>query len=410
MNPHAETVSKTLGTIRLDPSASIPVPNALITSNQYAFKALFKGSAIDLDLIDRLTDTSHTPFDKYVKSELKANVHLGYKPRGKKLTDASDLANLPALETDDDPVFEVKTSLLKTVRSRYPALMMERPRLRTIYKGPLILFREAPKEAREMRGAIWCPDDVAFCFSYYGISVDQGAIGEYLFVLSYSDLFFYWALLTSAKLGVEREKMYLEDIRNFPIAPYAELSKAQQIKCQMLANQIRAGECPWIELEALVKTIYRLSDLDWQLISDALTFASPYSQSLKRAAMPIDERSQEVTEFVEEVNASLNELLDDSFTVRPMTVSPIKDWVFVEVSKGVNSHGSNTVQSDAALLASQLADEKSFWTTQLRMQLGTDRWLIGQPSQARYWSKSKARLLALQLEEAGLFALNAERG
>ena len=399
-----------LGVIRLDPSSAISVSNTLVTSNQYAFKALFKGSAIDLDLIARLATGSNTSFGTYVESEFKANAHLGYKPRGKKLTSALDLADLPSLEPDDDPVFEVQMSLLKTVRERYPKLMMERPRSRAIYKGPLILFREAPKEARDMRGAIWCSDDAAFSRSYYGLSVKPPFSGDYLFVLSYSDLFVYWALLTSAKFGIERETFYLEDIRNFPVVPYAELSAAQHKKCGILAKQIRAGERPWIELEKLVKEIYRLSDLDWQLISDALSFASPYAQSLKRAAISINVLSRPVVGFVEEVNASLNELLDDSFTVRPMTVSLIKDWVFVEVSKGVNSHDSHTVQSDAALLASQLANEKSFWATQLRIQLGTDRWLIGQPSQARYWSKSKARLLALQLEETGLFALNAERG
>ncbi len=407
LNPYAEAISSVLGGIRLDPSAAIPVPNELVGSNQYAFKALFKGGSLDLQLITRLAAGSRAPFETYVKRTFKANAHLGYKPRGKSLTNASNLADLPSLETDDEPVFEVRTSELKTVRARYPALRMERPRALTIYKGPLILFREAPKEAKEMRGALWCTDDVAFCFSYYGITVDRGPIGEYLFVLSYSDLFVYWALLTSAKLGVEREKMYLEDVRSFPVTPYSELPEALRSKCRYLSEKIKSGACPWQELEEFVKSVYRLSDLDWQLISDALAFASPYSQSLKRAATSIDEFSSEITEFSEEIAVSLSELIDDSFTARVTSVSSLNEWLFVEVLKTTDtSHCSNDVPPNTSLLANKITEEKSFWTTQLRIQVGPGHWLIGQPRQARYWSKSKARLLALQLNEAGLFTSN----
>lgn len=411
LNPHVEAVSKVLGGIRLDPSAATPVPNELVKSNSLALKVFFKGSALDLNLIMRLANSPRISMGEYAEKVLGAEIHTGYKPNGGARKDASNLADLPCLETDNNPKFEVQASQLKTVGTRYPKLLMERPRTKEIYKGPLVLFREAPKEERGMRGAVWCTDDVAFSRSYYGLSVKPPFSGDYLFVLSYSDLFVYWVLLTSAKFGIERETFYLEDIRSFPIAPYAELSDALREKCLTLASQIRAGECPWTELEEFVKAVYRLSDLDWQLISDALTFASPYSHSLKRAAMPISERSHEVAGFVEEIKASLDELVDDSFTVRAMTVPSLSDWLLVEISKTVDNHnGSNTVQSDASLLASQIANEKSFWTTQLRVQIGPGHWLLGQPSQARYWSKSKARLLALQLHEAGLFASNAEHG
>ena len=410
LNPHVEAVSNVLGKIRLDPSAATPVPNELIKSCTFALKALFKGSALDLDLVQRIAQLPRIPFDQYIQDHLSSEIRQGYMTAARDKS-ADHIADLPSLETDDQPRFEVDVSQLKTVRARYPELLMQWPRPKSIYQGPSLLFRQAPKFDREMRGAIWSSDDVAFCFSYYGLPVGQNPIGEYLFVLSYSDLFVYWALLTSAKFGIERPTFYLKDIRNFPIAPYAELSAALHEECRTLANQIRAGACPWDELEDFVKAAYRLSDLDWQLITDTLTYASPHSQSLKRAAIPIYGRSGEVAGFTEEIKASLDELMDDSFAVHVMTVSSLSDWLFVEISKAVNSKkGANTVQSDADLLASQIANEKSFWTTQLRVQIGPDHWLIGQPSQARYWSKSKARLLALQLHEAGLFASNAEHG
>lgn len=409
LNPHAETVNSVRGEIRLDPSAAIPVPNELVTSNPYTLKTLFKGGSLDFSLINRLSAGLRVSFDSYVKNELNANAHLGYKPRGKKLIDASDLADLPSLEPDDDPVFQVDASQLRTVRTRYPALMMERPRQRAIYSGPLILFREAPKEEVEMRGAIWCAGDLAFSRSYYGLAITNQQIGNYLFVLSYSNLFVYWALLTSAKFGIERETFYLEDIRNFPIAPFANLSEELQTQCHELATEIRNGDCPWAELEDFVKAAYKLSTLDWQLITDAVTYASPYSQSLKQAEATLDHAATELIGFSEEMRASLEAMTDDVFVVRSISIASLKNWIFLEVAPESSANGAHKgIQPEASFWANKLTNEKSFWTSQLRLQIGINHWLIGQPDQARYWTKSKARSLALQFNEAGLFT-SAER-
>jgi hypothetical protein len=103
--------------------------------------------------------------------------------------------------------------------------------------------------------------------------------------------------------------------------------------------------------------------------------------------------------------------MDDPFTVQAKSLPSIIGWLFFEVSKTAdNPSRDNKTQPGNFDLAKQIAHEESFWTTQLRLQIGPDHWLIGQPSEARYWSKSKARLLALQLHEADLFSSSAELG
>lgn len=409
LNPQSELTSKVTGEIRLDPSAATPIPNDLIQECSFVLKTLFKGSALDLSLIQRIAESPRIPFGRYTTQELATDIRQGYM-KATPNKSAVHIADLPSLEAVDEPKFEVDLASLVRVRDRYSELRMYRPCPRSNYIGPLILFRQSPKFEREMRGAIWSPDDVAFSFSYYGLNIERNSsIGEYLFVLSYSDLFTYWSIHTSAKFGIERPTFYLEDIRNFPVSPYDTLSDELRERCRTLADQIRAGACPWGELEQFVKTVYRLSDLDWQLITDTLTYASPHAKSLKRAITPTHKRSAEVAGFMEEIKASLDDLLDDSFAINVMTVSSLNDWLFIEILKNViTDNDSNNAQSDAALLANQIANEKSFWTTQLRVQIGPDHWLIGQPTHARYWTKSKARLLALQLSEAGLFATNLE--
>lgn len=413
LNPHVEPVSKVLGGIRLDPCAATPVPNELVKNVPFVLKTLFKGSSLDLSLIQRIAQSPKVPLRLYTKNELSSEIRQGYMvTTGKNSADL--IADLPSLETESNPKFEVDVATLPTVRNRYPKLLMHRPCPKTNYKGPLLLFRQAPKFKRENRGAIWSNDDVAYCFSYYGLPVGQSPIGEYLFVLSYSDLFVYWALLTSAKFGIERETFYVEDIRSFPIEPYAQLSAVLHEKCRKLADQIRAGKCPWVELEEFVKAVYRLSDLDWQLITDTLTYASPYSQSMKRAAASVEEHSDEVLEFTVEMATALDAMMDAPFAVQAKSFPSITGWLFVEISKTIvnpnRDNWDNWVRQSDIDLVTQIALEESFWTTQLRLQVGHDQWLIGQPNEARYWSKSKARLLALQLQEAGLFSSSAELG
>jgi hypothetical protein len=146
-----------------------------------------------------------------------------------------------------------------------------------------------------------------------------------------------------------------------------------------------------------------------RLITDTLIYASPYSQSLKRAAALINERSNEVVGFTEEMRTALDALMGDAYIVSTRSFSSLPGWLFCEISKvtDVRSHEIDTVGVNVGL-AHHLVIEQSFWATQLRFQLSSNHWLIGQPGEARFWSKSKARLLALQLHEAGLFISDAE--
>lgn len=406
LNPHAEKNSKVTGEIRLDASAALPVPNQLVADCSFALKALFKGSALDLNLLQQIAKTPQIQFDEYTQLVLGRKIRQGYmvtaESKSAKHISAEHISDLPSLEAKDQPKFELNSRQLKTVQTRYPTLKMQWPRSRSIYKGPLLLFRQAPKFDRVMRGAIWSEHDVAFCFSYYGVAVGQNPIGEYLLVLSYSDLFVYWSLLTSAKFGIERPTFYLEDIRNFPVAPYDLLSPIQRENCTTLANQIKAGKCPWIELEKFVKTVYKISDLDWLLITDALAYSSPHAQSLRNAAGPVRSGASEITKFLKEIQMSLDDLMEGALTVRTVAVPTLSNWIFFEVSKTVPVNPEQEILLNLSKLAQQIAEEKSFWSTQLRLQIASSQWLIGQPNQARYWSKSKARLLALQLSESEL--------
>ncbi|MGB4116806.1 MAG: N-6 DNA methylase [Polaromonas sp.] len=405
LNPYLEKINKVGGEIRLDPNAALPVPCELVTSTPYLLKVLFKGSALDLNLIQRLDQMPRRSFEQFVTSEMSSEIHQGYRPNGKTKS-AKHIADLPSLETSDKPEFEVKFSQLNAIHIRYPQLLMEWPRPRAIYEGPLILFREAPKFDRKMRGAIWSAKDVAFNRSYYGLPFKNNLIGEYLFILSYSDLFVYWALLTSAKFGVERETFLLEDVGTFPIEPFSTLPKLLKDMCHQLALQIRRGECPWSDLEEFVRRVYKLNDLDWQLVDDAVSYELTYRKSQIAAEKDTNLNSPEFIGFASEVQSSLIALVDESLSVHGVSVPSLESWLFIEIIKGQPTSDHRVKQLEAAFLTAQIANVKSFWTTHLRFQIGQNHWLIGQPRQARYWSKSKGRLMALQLSEARLFASN----
>lgn len=384
---------------RLDPRSAIPVPVAMAASVPHVFKTLARGSALDLELISRLGAEPRISMRQYFSQE-KLEIAQGFIAGTQNALDARSLRGLPVLEGTDKPLFTVKTRALSRIEHRYPALALQWPRNPSIYKGPHLLFREAPKQDIAHRGALWTDGDVAFSRSFYGVHVPEGktAIGDYLYVLSYADLLMYWVLMTSSKFGVERDIFNKDDYGNFPVVPWASLSTSIKRNVAELAVAIRGGKCPWPAIDALVAKIYGLTVHDQALVADALRYESPFpkSQSLSVAEIARDDRR--IPAFAASLGALLSEAEGVDVEATPVTLS--KDdglWQFLRITSGTPSAFDAVGIRD---VLRRVGDP--LMTSEIRLQLAEGDWLIGRLRQARYWSESQAHLLALDVLERGL--------
>ena len=387
---------------RLDPKAAIPVSMELATQDPHAFKSLSRGSALDLELIGRVRRRPRILFKEYL-DQLNLEIWQGFISGEVGLQDASALRGKRLLEATDKPQFIVDERTLPRVEERYPELKFQWPRDPNIYRGPMLLFREAPKELTAHRGAVYCKSDVVFSRSFYGITIpaNRQAEADYLYVLSYADLLAYWTLMTSSKFGVERDIYNQADFLNFPVVPLSSLMASQQSRIHALATEFKNGSPSFSELNTLVADIYGLSAYDNDLIADALRFENPYQSSKVRALASFKADAPCVQTFAASLAAIIANVEDAVVSGTPCVVNPDGDhaWQFVRLTAGDQGPLDRAQVCD---FLQRLPD--TLMSSEIRLQLGRGDWLIGRLRQGRYWSSSQARLLALDLINQGLFA------
>lgn len=402
LTPRSEPVLGRRREFRLDPKAAIPISMELAIQDPHAFKSLSRGSALDLELIGRIRRKPRITLEAYLQ-QLDLKISQGFISGEVDFQVANAFLGKPLLQAKAMPKLIVDTNALPRVEEVFPELKFHRPRDPKIYRGPLLLFREAPKEAAAHRGAVYCDSDVVFSRSFYGISIPptRQAEADYLFVLSYADLLAYWTLMTSSKFGVERDIYNEVDFLNFPLIPLSNLTASQQDRFKALAEQLKSSAHSFRELNTLVAEIYGLSDYDEELVSDALQFENPYLSSKLRAHASFEADATCVQEFASTLAAIVNELEDAVVTGSPCVLNPGGDlaWQFIRLTVGDQTSFD---RQHVRVLLRQLPD--TLMSSEIRLQLGCGDWLVGRLRQRRYWSRSQARLLALDLIDQGVFA------
>lgn len=401
LSPRLEPALAEKGEFRLDPRSALPVPVSLAARERHAFKTLSRGSALDLDLIERLSRPPRIPLCQYVE-QLGLTIHQGFIAGENELQNAQTLRGFPVLEASDKPEFAVEVANLDKIEQRFPTLEFQWPRDPAIYRGPHVLFRQSPKYEINQRGAIFTDGDVVYSRSFYGMPVPSSLrlVAEYFYVLSYADLFLYWTLMTSSQFGVERETFNMVDIQSLPVPPLDSLPDGLAAEITTLAERIRAGEEPWKEVNDLASKIYELSTYDQQLIADTVVNEAPYPKALAAAVAEVERNGNAVENFGELLALMLSEIEGIAINAHPFTVSNDDGpWQFVRL--GVNLHhkpDATQVQKLLKLVADPLQ------TSEIRLQLADQDWLIGRIRHSRYWTRSQARLLALDIIDSGLFS------
>jgi len=192
----------------------------------------------------------------------------------------------------------------------------------------------------------------------------------------------------------------MADIEDFPVPPMTALAGDVATKISDVAERIRAGGAPWPQVNRLTAEVYRLSSFDQQLIEDVIAHEAPYPKTLAAGLEEVPRNGAAVQAFVQVLASTLAELDELSLSVSPHAVSNDDGpWQFLRM--GVDLQRSPDPALVQRLL--KLASEP-LQASEIRLQLGDQDWLIGRIRHARYWTRSQARLLALDLVDDGLLA------
>lgn len=408
LNPVPEEALNREGRMRLDPDTAMPVAQSLARSSPHLLKTLFRGTSLDHSIVLRIGGHPLVqPLGEYWHAlGLKHSKGFQVFTKGK---DASHLVGKKMLETKDQVGFEIDVSRLRDFA--YPE-GLHSPRDPAIYLSPLMLFRESPKPDRTKRGGLLARDEVVYNESFTGYSAAGHAHGEvlvrYLHLLSYSDIFLFYLLMTSAKFGVERDAGLKEDIDLFPFIPFESLTKGQRERVSAFSGRLIDGENPWEEIDVLFAELYGLTPADRQVVRDALVIALPDTNTQKHARLiPNADIVAGFAAEVERILVPFARRIDLPLRVQVEEVALAEAWRFIRIDCS-RSRPDRPAMSSAGL-AGELAER--FWASQIRCHdpaRGT--LVVGQIAQNRYWTRTRARLLALDLLNAGLDQLAGDKG
>jgi hypothetical protein len=398
ITPHYDHALNQRGEVWIDSKSAQPVEVSTISDVPWIWKVLAVGTSLDYDVVRKLSAPGRPPLGTYWKEDLRLTSCNGYqiKPDQRPQLDATFLHDLPDLNDTDQFDFVVRADQLQ--KFAHPTAY--RPRKREIYSKPLFLVKESPGIERANGWALLSGVDVAFNQSFYGYSAAGHPDGEllvrYLHLLVHSLLWMHYALLTSPKLGAERRTVYKSDLDDFPVVPLTTLSDAQKRKVLVLSSRLEgADRTVFPDLDKFFGSVYGLDDLDTEVIRDTLSVCLPYKESRERACKrPSDSERRSFCQRLESFLSPFFKVIGELPEVALTWNDAFDRAPFSLLTLGVLGQQGLSAGGDVDRTVLQLANETG--ATQIIREAGRGL-VIGILNQYRYWTPSRARLLAAHI-------------
>jgi len=247
---------------------------------------------------------------------------------------------------------------------------------------------------------------LVFRRNFYGFSCaghpKARQMAKYLFCIINSDLFGYYTLQASAKFGLERRTLLIEDIEEFPI--FHALTDDQFDAIEKVADELDLNEPEtWRTMNRCINQLYSLTTADEQVMQDTLATMMPYKTAQSKARSPaLDPELEAFRARLETLLQPLFEFDGEKVSVTPHRV-PVDGWVAFDITTGAMP--SSTRDDTATRIAAKLADDEG--ASRLFHEIGQGLLRVAIRNQYRYLTLSRARLCALDVlrEHGSVFPL-----
>lgn len=416
--------------MRVDAEARQPVEVRAVLERPHLFKVLTRGGRLDVDIVQRIQDliapdlpvekaeaetgeASTRTIESYWKSWTNNTprsgqgfMEPGEKTQSQSKTTRHRVAELLRREslvltgddqTNDDGSLRLGLRINPRQLAFFRAKKLYRLADPQIFMPPLVLinqsFGQSPQGIRARLYLGKAP--MVYKFNFYGFSCAGHPAGvrlaKYLFCLINSDLFGYYTLLVSAKFGVERRTLFIEDIGEFPIR--TDLTSAQFTELDTAADALDLGnQDSWIEMNRLINKLYGLTPADAQVMRDTLDTMMPYMDSQVLAAAPASPQQRKA--FGQRMQSLLQPFFDpdgEKVSVKQVQMRT-EGWVAFDVS----TNGSAMEPDDVVTaIAAGLADDEG--ASRLIQFIGAGHLRVAVRNQYRYLTLTRARLCAIDI-------------
>ncbi|MGH9932557.1 MAG: HsdM family class I SAM-dependent methyltransferase [Pyrinomonadaceae bacterium] len=413
VSPHTDKILNALGEVRIDAESATPVEIEATLQESWLWKALSVGTPLDIEVVRKVKSAGGKPFKEYWKSDLHCVSSTGYQVKEKQRPrqDSTFLQILPDLHSAKPEFFEKPaprflvdaSRLLKFSRA---TLFRSRKRKRdalAVYRAPLVLVKQAPSMKRQDGRALLSLESVAYNERFFGYSAaghrDAELLSRYIHLFVHSQLWLHYALLTSPILGVERPRLYKADLDDYPLLPLEGLTDEQRSQILSLSGRLVNEDLSvFAEIDAFFGEIYGLDHLDLEVIGDTLEVRDPNDELGRRASLP--PTSAECARFGGRLESVLRPFFKVLGKQPQIAIRKLNDvqlpsdspFAVLTVGEPEQSLGDLDLIFREGVLP--LANETGATRIIVPLQGGL---LIGLLRHYRYWTPSRARLLAAEI-------------
>ena len=410
ISPRVEASLNKAGGMRIDTANAEVVASRQLVETPEILKILFRGSKADLGVLERLRAEGHPTLYDYWKENFglgergrlrgSGNGYQKLRPTsrvrkyGDNLpgVDASYLHGRPQITTAPFTSILVDSSLLDLFSHK----RIHDRRSIDLFTGPQAIFHESPLESTARINVAVSDEGVVYNTSFHGYCPgahpDAALLVRYLALVLGSKLAIWFALVTSGRFGVERDVVEKIALDRLPLPRFDQLTPVQRDEIGRLIEGLASGNVSWEQVDEWVMRLYGLGQRDLQVVFDTLEFNLPFAENKRNAqALP---SSDETERFCQVLRDELMPWCDrfgsrlTVYQIPPLTMSP---WQAIAVRTGPGDVTETVSQEDWTGLL-KIADETA--ATEILVENGPDRLLIGRLAQRRYWSETQARLLA----------------
>ena len=403
--PVRDTALSGRGEFRLDYTTVQTVSVADVLQHAWLLKTLTVGTSLDVEVVEKLQRCfGGNTVGKTWTPPLFSGRGFSLNPRPVDRKAPAWLQSLLHFEVTVDgtlPAFQD----LKTFKDKYGENAPYQTCGEEIYQAPLLLIRQTPGEDRSTPKSFLSATQ-SFCYdqSIYGYSggkhPDPKIHLSLLHLIAHSELFRYWCLVCSSRIGASWRTFIKEDLDAFPFPDVAQLTEAQRLEIEEFARALDAGlPRNWKPLDSFIYKLYGLTDADAEVVSDTVTFRSPYRTSRVPAEQPPEP---------EELNAfcvRLQGLLQPLFTLTQQTLEvkplprvsdPAGAWLPPWRFAAISLPGQPQVGTPA-LIARIMRTAAATSASRIIMRVPGGGLILGLLNQRRFWTFSRARLCAVEV-------------
>jgi N-6 DNA Methylase len=396
------------GQFRLDYQAAEIIGAGKVIEKPWLLKTMAVATVLDFEIVDKIQARWQTNLgDLWCPPGLESGVGYKIAPELKQQP-ANTLFKLLEFEPPENG-FQIKCESLKKWQERHDRKEVHATGKNSLYQPPLLIIPQTPGEGREAPKS-FLSKRTALCFSqsYYGYSASGHPDGDLLtctlYLVTHSSLFQHFCLVHSSRIGASYRTFIKEDLDAFPFPHPSQLSVAQRSWILALADALESpNKHPWDEIDDFIFDLYGLDEYDATVVRDTVTFGGPYRGVREPAQRPAEPADLEVFRaYLEGMLQPLFEVTSQKVTVK---VEPfgadqlLPPWRFVTISLA-----GDRLPDLKDLLSRLMAEANKTGASRIVLRIPKGGLVVGILNQRRFWTRSRARLCSLYIEQQHLDA------